>query len=115
MTAATRRESSEPIWDWFGLTYSSYFCIPRSALQALPVDWQRRFVALMDEANDMGLETPSDYECRRRDKRTGRYIEDPWSNYRRPNIEHLLPACLRVKSATESDEPNSLQAVSAED
>lgn len=85
-----------PIHDWFGLTYSSYFCIPRSALEALPPDWQRRFVALMEEAEGMGLVTPSDYVIQRRGK-DGRFFKDEWANYRRPEIDHLLPECLRRK------------------
>ncbi|WP_431861401.1 hypothetical protein [Azospirillum sp.] len=71
-----------PVHEWFALTRSAYLVLPRLALEAMPVEWQHRFVALMDEAEAMGLTTPSDYEVRRRDD-TGRYIEDPWANYRR--------------------------------
>jgi hypothetical protein len=70
-----------PVHVWFGLTYSAYFVMPRLALQALPLEWQERFVALMNEANDMGLETP-EYSVHRRDER-GRFFKDPWANYRR--------------------------------
>jgi len=69
---------------WFGLTYSSYFVIPRVALDAMPLDWQQRFVDLMNEADEMGLKIPDDYTVQRRDKR-GRFINDPWSNYRHPD------------------------------
>ena len=77
-----------PVWDWFGLTYSSYFVMPRLALQSLPIDWQKRFVALMQEAEAMGMETPDDYEVRRRDAH-GRFIDDPWRDYRRGNFEEI--------------------------
>lgn len=82
-----------PVHSFFGLTYASYFCVPRSALEAMPHDWQERFVALMDEAKELGLETPT-YSCQRRDGQ-GRFTEDPWQNYRRPDIQHLLPETLR--------------------
>lgn len=85
----------DPVHTWFELTYSSYFCIPRSALCALPLDWQRRFVALMEEAEAIGLQTPDDYVIQRRDEKTGRFIKDEWANYRHPNIQHLLPESLR--------------------
>ena len=86
-----------PIHEWFGLTYSAYFCIPRSALEAMPYDWQQRFVALMNEANETGLETPT-YTCQRRDKK-GKFVKDEWAEYRRPKINHLLPECLRHQNA----------------
>ena len=82
-----------PIHGWFGLTYSAYFVVPRSALERMPLEWQERFVALMNEAEEMGLETP-EYACQRRDEK-GRFIKDEWANYRRPQIEHLLPEALR--------------------
>lgn len=71
----------DPVHIWFGLTYCAYFVMPRLALQAMPLEWQERFVALMDEADEMGLETP-EYSVNRRDEK-GRFIKDPWVNYRR--------------------------------
>lgn len=71
----------DPVHAFFGLTYAAYFVMPRLALEAMPLEWQQRFVALMDEANDLGLETPT-YTVLRRGAR-GRFVEDPWRNYRR--------------------------------
>ena len=81
------------IHDWFGLTYSSYLVIPRSALQVMPEEWQKRLVSLLDEAEEMGLETPT-YVVQRRDE-SGRFISDEWADYRHPKITHLLPEELK--------------------
>lgn len=86
---------SSPINEHFALSYASYFCMPRSALQALPLDWQRRLVVLMQEANALGLRTPDDYEVRRRDPHTGMYLQDAWLDYRHPD-QSLLPESLRA-------------------
>lgn len=80
-------DCNEPIHHWFGLSYSSYFTIPRLALQNMPLDWQRRFVALMDEAEATGLETPT-YTVQMRDAR-GRFVADPWRDYRCGDFEAL--------------------------
>lgn len=100
-----------PVHAFFGLSYSSYFVMPRSALQVLPLDWQNRFVALMNEAEEFGLETP-DYKVLRsdapytlvtkydiedegsRDYEFTALLEDPWADYRHPDIS-LLPLSLR--------------------
>lgn len=97
-----------PIHEWFGLSYTNYFVMPRLALQDLPHDWQRRFIALMDEAHDVhGMKTP-DYHVLRKgseytvavpddpDDETSRvseYLvstEDPWANYRRGRAADLI-------------------------
>ena len=41
--------SREPIHEWFELSYSNYLVIPRSVLQSMPVEWQDRFVAALEE------------------------------------------------------------------
>ncbi len=92
----TRASWDTPIHDWFGLSYSSYLCIPRSALEAMPVGWQERLVALLDEADTLGLETPK-YTVQRRAS-SGRFIKDPWADYRRGDIQALLPEPLRRTS-----------------
>lgn len=96
-----------PLHGWFGLSYSSYFVMPRLAMESLPVDWQNRFIALMDEAEDTGMETPSYHVLRddpeytkvekydSEDDASRDYIftamrEDPWANYRRGNAEELM-------------------------
>lgn len=56
-----------PIDSWFGLSYSSYFVLPRLAMQELPLEWQNKFIALMDEAESLGLETP-DYTVLRNER-----------------------------------------------
>jgi hypothetical protein len=96
-----------PLHGWFGLSYSSYFVMPRLALEALPVDWQNRFIALMDEAEAAGMETPAYHVLRddpehtlvekydSEDETSRDYIftslrEDPWANYRRGCAEELM-------------------------
>ena len=78
-----------PIHKWFGLSYSSYFTIPRSALQSMPLEWQEQFITLMNEAEKLGIQTPDNYEVRRRDE-DGKYMSDPWANYRHPDYS-LMP------------------------
>lgn len=38
-----------PIHDWFGLTYSNYQVLHRTLMQSMPVEWQQRMVACLDE------------------------------------------------------------------
>lgn len=38
-----------PVWNWFNLTYSAYLVVPRSLLCGMPLEWQEKFVALLDE------------------------------------------------------------------
>lgn len=88
--------SDGPIHTWFSLSYNSYFVCPRSALQAMPLDWQQRFVDLIEEADDFGIETPT-YSVQLRDE-TGRFMRDPWREYRHPDFS-LLPEILRPECA----------------
>lgn len=83
--------SDSPVNIWFGLTYSSYLVIPRMALEAMPHEWQEKLVELLDEAEQTGLETP-EYTVQRRE--SGKFIKDPWRDYRRPD-RSLLPEKLR--------------------
>lgn len=66
-----------PVHDAFGLTYSSYFCVPRLVLQSMPVEWQSRFVAMIKLLPDTPI-----YSVYLRDKR-GRFVADPLADYRR--------------------------------
>ena len=66
--------SDGPVWHYFGLTYSSYLVLPRRGLCSMPVEWQRRFVALMEEAERLLPEEAQggDYMVRRREG--GRFV-----------------------------------------
>lgn len=95
-----------PISSWPNLYRTSYFVVPRLALEALPVEWQQRFIALMDEAEKLGMETPDYHVLRDGAEYTlvtledpkdeySRAVEfyslrsDPWSNYRHGNAAEL--------------------------
>lgn len=98
-------ETSEPVWNWFGLTYSAYFVMPRLALQAMPLDWQRRFVALMEECDDLDLVTPV-YSVLRRDDR-GRYCNDPWRDYKRGRASDCDPSWKKLEEANGGEDGQS--------
>lgn len=44
--------NTEPIHEWFGLSYAQYLTIPRTVLQSMPEDWQERFVKCLDELDE---------------------------------------------------------------
>jgi len=80
-----------PIWDWFGLTYSSYLVLPRRSLQSMPWSWQEKFVKLLNEMEnnipDFYGEQGSNYMIRRRNY-SGKFMHDPLSEYRhQPPLE----------------------------
>ena len=76
----------EPIHAWFGLTYSAYLVLHRVALQEMPVEWQRRFVTLLQEMERTidCKKMPSQFDVRAKDpENKGRYFSDPYTDYRR--------------------------------
>lgn len=40
------------VHEYFGLTYANYHVMPRTLLEAMPVEWQDKFVRLLDEFDD---------------------------------------------------------------
>lgn len=80
-----------PIHGWFNLTYANYLTVPRSVLQSMPIEWQERFVACLDEmATEFGhLEWP-DYTVSARTS-DGRFKRDPIPHYWRGRTR-LAPA-----------------------
>lgn len=87
---AELEDESEPVHGWFELSYSSYFTIPRSVLEAMPVEWQRKFIALVNEMNDtldwgtcLPIPMQDRYTVYLRDG-AGRFLRDPLANYRHP-------------------------------
>lgn len=41
-----------PIHSYFELSYANYLVIPRTLLQSMPVEWQERFVADLEQLRD---------------------------------------------------------------
>ncbi|MFB7285472.1 hypothetical protein [Actinacidiphila glaucinigra] len=38
-----------PIHEWFSLSYANYLALPRTLLQSMPIEWQQRMVACLNE------------------------------------------------------------------
>ncbi len=70
-----------PVWQAFGLGRAGYLVVPRRTLQSMPLEWQQKFVALMDEAQALlpGEAFP-EYVVQRRER--GRFVADALREYR---------------------------------
>ena len=80
----------DPIHYWFELSYAQYVALPRSILQNMPVEWQRKFVALMDELDERFDWRRGGCRVRFVDRR-GRYMSgDDLGDYERGR-RHLTP------------------------
>jgi hypothetical protein len=44
--------TSGPVHSWFELSYSSYLVLPRVLMQSMPLQWQRRMVACLEELDE---------------------------------------------------------------
>ncbi len=77
--------SSGPMWLDFGMTRASYLVLPRVLLCGMPVEWQERMVALLDEARDTYDTDAIDdnYSVTLRSD-NGRFKKDPLAHYRHP-------------------------------
>ena len=74
-------ETREPCWDYFGLSYAAYLVLPRVLLCSAPVEWQDRFVAMMNELEEMfPEECAGSYWVRKMEG--NRFVEDPLKDYR---------------------------------
>lgn len=76
---------SEPIHEYFGLTYSNYLVLPRSILQSMPGEWQDKFVALLEEIPEkfgIDWEPPGGYRILALDENK-KFMVDEYSNYER--------------------------------
>lgn len=89
MTAAEVAICDEPIHDYFELSYSRYLVLPRSVLQSMPAEWQRRFVSCLcelDDTIDWQPAWPNQYlvslwDHRRKQQRS--INDDPFNDYDR--------------------------------
>lgn len=93
-TGLDPRNGNGPVHDWFGLTYAGYLVVPRLILQELPYDWQRRFVGLMVEANDLHkAPDPKGTSIVCWKGPNGKYTKAKhWSRYRRGTVAEAVAA-----------------------
>lgn len=77
-------EDPQPIHGYFGLSYANYLTIPRSVLQSMPVEWQRKFVRLLEEMSEAfgDIMDQGKYDVRLRGA-DGRFVEDVLADYQR--------------------------------
>ncbi|NJA56694.1 hypothetical protein [Streptomyces sp. NEAU-H3] len=40
-----------PVHEWFSLSYSNYLVLHRTLMQSMPLAWQERMIACLDELN----------------------------------------------------------------
>jgi len=52
MTAVTDLPDNDAVHTWFELTYSNYLVLPRTLMQSMPAEWQRRMVACLEELDE---------------------------------------------------------------
>ncbi len=106
------KELAEPFYDrsegevhsWFGLTYSHYLVLQRSILQEMPTEWQKRFIACIEEINDYFdcSHMEDGYMVKLRDSK-GRFKTDPLCDYRHPDFEYI--DSMKWVKPKEDDEP----------
>jgi hypothetical protein len=80
----------DPVHAWFELSRASYAVLPRVILQSMPLEWQEKFVALMDEVDEIPeMSCPKDgnYIVLVRGK-DGRFCRDGLPSYRHNYIEY---------------------------
>lgn len=76
----------DDIHHMFGLSYSSYLVLTRSILEAMPKDWQDKFVRLMQALEDRWPEdAPSQFWVRA--SKDNKFYSDPYRNYRHAQVK----------------------------
>ena len=72
---------AEPVHDWFGLSYCSYLVLPRSALQSMSAEWQRKFIKLVEEITEtLEVSDMPNYRVNAVDSR-GKFVADKFLDY----------------------------------
>lgn len=91
----------EPMHGWFGLSYANYLVVQRALLESMPVAWQRKLIALLEELESAKaaacIESPDfevnpvewvdEYDDEEGFQRVSRPAVDPVPHYRHaPNV-----------------------------
>jgi len=119
----TMFDDGEAVHWWFELSYAQYLTIPRSALQSMPAEWQRRFVDCLCQLDNTidwrpksgtycvelrELEDVLDPDDPDFPQRWGKTLEDPLQDYERGS--RVLPY---RKGIIEVDEDTAAAAKAA--
>lgn len=54
--------TSGPVHGFFGLSYANYYVAPRTLMQCMPLEWQRRFAELAGELDAAYPDRSAEYE-----------------------------------------------------
>ncbi len=78
----------EHISSWFQLTYASYLVLPRSLMEAMPTEWQKRMKDCLDEMQATFEQENDNYLVLLRGE-GGKFMTDPLGNYRRADMRYI--------------------------
>lgn len=83
-------DASEPVSEWFELSYAQFLTVPRLVMQSMPLDWQRKMKVLLEELDNTFDWRPKGgrYWVRLKDE-DGRFTHAPLNDYRHGSCEHL--------------------------
>ena len=85
---------SGPVNQAFGLTYASFLVVPRTLLMDMPVEWQSRFVELMDEYNKAVVDVApeSAYDISVTFKQDGKFCKVPevYTDYKHAKHKDIM-------------------------
>ena len=100
---------------FFGLSYASWLTVPRIVMESMPIEWQHKFVALLNEMNDTFDWMPDDLSLSVTGKRENKFVRLPFllNDYRRGRIEHLRkrsPADIKEAASTSTNKPMVAEA-----
>lgn len=79
-----------PLNEYFGLSYAQFITIPRLVVQSMPLEWQNKMKALLEEMDNTFDWRPKEgrYWVKLKNEK-GQYCHAPLNDYRHGNIEHL--------------------------
>jgi hypothetical protein len=85
------RYSSDALQCWFNLSYASWLTLPRVLLEAMPVEWQDKLAALLNEYDEAFPNQPKIGTRVYITDLTGKLVKTPdWLlNYRHPHFETI--------------------------
>jgi len=85
------RPDSDAIQCWFNLSYASFLTLPRVLMQAMPVEWQGKLAALLNEYQETFPNQPEIGTRVQITDPSGKLIKTPeWLlNYRHPDYDAI--------------------------